>query len=490
MKKLTKESWKDYKVYPEKVIQFGEGNFLRAFADWIIDKMNKEANFNGSVVVVQPREHGTTINKLNEQDGLFTLYLQGIKNKQAVREHSVINCISRGINTYTSYSEYVELAKNPELRFIISNTTEAGIYFEENDRLEDAPQRSYPGRLTALLYHRFKAFEGDSTKGFIIIPCELIDRNGEKLKEIVLQFADTWELEEEFVNWIMEANTFCCSLVDRIVTGYPRDTIDEITEELGYKDDLVVVGEQYYSWIIEGPDWIKEEFPAEKAGLDVTFVDDMTPYRTRKVRILNGAHSAMTPVAYLYGLDTVGEAVTNEATKKFTEELVYEEIIPVLDLPEEELKPFAEAVLDRFRNPFVSHYLSSIALNSLSKFKTRDLPSLLEYVDQKKELPQRLTFALSALISYYKGKRGEEEIQLQDDQDILDLFKTLWQNYDGTENGLERIVTSVLSYERLWEFDLNEVPMLTETVTKYLCKIETLGMKEAIEEVNKMKAKS
>lgn len=487
MQKLTKETWGDYRKYPEKVIQFGEGNFLRAFVDWKIDKMNKEANFNGSVVVVQPREHGT-VHKLNEQDGLYTLYLQGIKNKQAVSEHSVINCISRGINTYTDYSQYLELAENPELRFIISNTTEAGIYFEENDKLEDQPQKSYPGRLTALLYHRFKAFEGEKNKGFIIIPCELIDRNGEKLKKIVLQHAALWNLGEEFVNWVHEANTFCCSLVDRIVTGYPRDTINEITEELGYKDDLVVVGEQFHSWVIEGPDWIKEEFPTDKAGLDVKFVSDMTPYRSRKVRILNGAHSAMTPVAYLYGLDTVGETVTNEVTKKFVEELIYEEIIPILDLPEQELKLFAEAVLERFMNPFVNHYLTSIALNSMSKFKTRDLPSLLEYLDKKKELPKKLTFSLSALISFYKGKRGEEEIQLQDDQDVLDLYKSLWENYDNTESGIKQIVTSVLAYEKVWGMDLNNVPMLTEAVTNYLIKIENDGMKEAIKEVTKLNA--
>ncbi|MEH7083833.1 tagaturonate reductase [Neobacillus drentensis] len=486
MQKLTKETWADYREYPEKVIQFGEGNFLRGFVDWKIDKMNKEANFNGSVVVVQPREHGTGVQKLNEQDGLYTLYLQGIKNKQAVREHSVINCISRGINTYTDYSQYIKLAENPELRFIFSNTTEAGIYYEENDKLDDQPQKSFPARLTALLYQRFNVFAGDTNKGFIIIPCELIDRNGEKLKEIVLQHAHTWKLGEEFVHWLHEANTFCCSLVDRIVPGYPSDTIHEITEELGYQDDLVVVGEQYYQWVIEGPEWIKEEFPTDKAGLDVKFVRDMTPYRTSKVRILNGAHSAMTPVAYLYGLDTVGEAVTNEVSKKFVEELIYEEIIPVLEMPEQELKLFAEAVLERFMNPFVTHYLSSIALNSMSKFKTRDLPSLLEYLDKKKELPKKLTFSLSALISFYKGKRGEEEIQLQDDQDILDLYKSLWGNYDRTDSGIKQIVTSVLAYEKVWGMDLNTVPMLTEAVTNYLIKIENDGMREAINEVTKM----
>ncbi|WP_077836922.1 tagaturonate reductase, partial [Clostridium beijerinckii] len=447
--KLNKKIYKEFKTYPEKVLQFGEGNFLRAFVDWQIDKMNEEAGFNGSVVVVQPQEGGL-VNMLNEQNGLFTLYLQGVQGKRAIKTHKIINSISRGINPYTDYNEYLRVAENPELRFIVSNTTEAGIAFDENDKLNEGCQKSFPGKLTAFLFRRFMVFNGDNSKGFIIIPCELIDRNGEKLKEIVLRYAEMWNLGQDFVNWINDANTFCCSLVDRIVPGYPRDTIDEVREELGYDDNLVDVGEIFHLWVIEGPQSIKDELPIEKAGLNVKVVDDMTPYRTRKVRILNGPHTAMVPVAYLYGLETVGEAVDHEVIGRYVHDVIYDEIIETLDLPHEELVEFADAIIERFQNPYVKHYLMSIALNSLSKYKTRNLPSLTEYLKRKGTLPKKLVFSLASLIEFYKGKRGDEDIQLVDDEDILELFKELWGKYDGTKEGLNKIVTSVLAYEKNW----------------------------------------
>ena len=480
--KLNKKIYKEFKTYPEKVLQFGEGNFLRAFVDWQIDKMNEEAGFNGSVVVVQPQEGGL-VNMLNEQDGLFTLYLQGVQGKRAIKTHKIINSISRGINPYTDYNEYLKVAENPELRFIVSNTTEAGIAFDENDKLNEGCQKSFPGKLTAFLFRRFMVFNGDNSKGFIIIPCELIDRNGEKLKEIVLRYAEMWNLGQDFVNWINDANTFCCSLVDRIVPGYPRDTIDEVREELGYDDNLVDVGEIFHLWVIEGPQSIKDELPIEKAGLNVKVVDDMTPYRTRKVRILNGPHTAMVPVAYLYGLETVGEAVDHEVIGRYVHDVIYDEIIETLDLPHEELVEFADAIIERFQNPYVKNYLMSIALNSLSKYKTRDLPSLTEYLKRKGTLPKKLVFSLASLIEFYKGKRGDEDIELADDEDILELFKELWEKYDGTKEGLNKIVTSVLAYEKNWGSNLNEIPNLADEVSRYLEIIEKVGMKEAIKEV-------
>lgn len=480
--KLNKETYKEYKQYPERVLQFGEGNFLRAFVDWQIDKMNKEAGFNGSVVVVQPIEFGL-VDKLNAQDGLYTLYLQGMNEGKAIEEHSVINSISRGINPYTQHAEYLKLAENPELRFVFSNTTEAGIAFDENDKLEDKPQKSFPGKFTALLYHRFKFFKGEKEKGLIIIPCELIDRNGDKLKKIVLEIAKLWNLEEGFSSWINEANTFCSTLVDRIVPGYPRDTIKEITKELGHEDDLVNIGEHFHLFIIEGPQWIENEFPVSKAGLNVKFVEDMTPYRTRKVRILNGSHTSLVPVAYLYGLDTVAESVDHEVIGKFIKDTIYEEIIPTLDLKEEELKYYAGVVLERFMNPFVKHYLMSISLNSMSKYETRDLPTLLEFVKIKGELPKRLVFSLAALIEFYKGKRGQEVTKLSDDEDILELYKAEWNNCDGTEVALRALVTKVLGYKKVWKMDLNEVSGLTDAVTHYLTSIEKLGIGEALKEV-------
>ncbi|MFC7395040.1 tagaturonate reductase [Scopulibacillus cellulosilyticus] len=489
MKKLSKSIVENYEKHPEKVLQFGEGNFLRAFVDWQIEVMNKTADFNGSIVVVQPRG-SKKIEKLNEQNGLYTLYLQGMKEGKAVKEHMLIHSISRGINLFTQYEEFEQLAHNDELRFIFSNTTEAGIAYDETDRLDDRPQKSFPGKLTAFLYYRYKAFNGNKDKGFIIIPCELIDRSGEKLKEIILQYASLWNLGEGFIRWVHDANTFCSSLVDRIVPGYPRDTIEEITNELGYQDDMVVVGEQFHLWVIEGPQWIREEFPAHISGLNTLFVDDLTPYRTRKVRILNGTHTAMTPVAYLYGLNTVAEAVKHPVMGRYIKEMIFEEIIPTLDLPADELTNFANAVLERFGNPFIKHLLLSISLNSFSKYKTRDLPSLLAYFNLKKELPRKLVFSLAALICFYKGKRGAEEIKIEDNREIIELLSRHWRAFDGTVESAREIVTAVLGYERIWEIDLNSVPGLTDKVTMYLYEIETKGMTEALETVLQVKAKN
>lgn len=480
--KLNRELYKNHKSYPVKVIQFGEGNFLRAFVDWQIDKMNKEADFNGSVAVVQPLEGGL-IHMLNEQDCLYTLYLQGIQNGKATKTHTVIDCIDRAVDPYKDYNKYLELAEIPSVRFIISNTTEAGIVFENDDKLEGGCQKGYPSKLTALLYHRFKTFNGALDKGLNIIPCELIDRNGEKLKEIVLKYAEIWNLGDEFITWINTANTFFCSLVDRIVPGYPRDTIEEVRAELGYDDNLVDVGEVFHLWVIEGPQCLKEELPIEKAGLNVKVVDDMTPYRTRKVRILNGPHTAMVPVAYLYGLETVGETVDHEIMGQYVRELIFEEIVPTLDLPHDELVQFGNDIIERFQNPYVKHYLMSIALNSMSKYKTRDLPSLTEYLKRKGELPRKLVFSLAALIEFYKGKRGNEDIKLADDEHILELYKNLWSECDGSESGLKTLVTKVLAYDRNWGMDLNEIEGLTQAVTDNLILIEKVGMKEAVKSV-------
>ena len=480
--KLNRELYKNHKSYPVKVIQFGEGNFLRAFVDWQIDKMNKEADFNGSVAVVQPLEGGL-IHMLNEQDCLYTLYLQGIQNGKATKTHTVIDCIDRAVDPYKDYNKYLELAEIPSVRFIISNTTEAGIVFENDDKLEGGCQKGYPSKLTALLYHRFKTFNGALDKGLNIIPCELIDRNGEKLKEIVLKYAEIWNLGDEFITWINTANTFFCSLVDRIVPGYPRDTIEEVRTELGYDDNLVDVGEVFHLWVIEGPQCLKEELPIEKAGLNVKIVDDMTPYRTRKVRILNGPHTAMVPVAYLYGLDTVGETVDHEIMGQYVRELIFDEIVPTLDLLHDELVQFGNDVIERFQNPYVKHYLMSIALNSMSKYKTRDLPSLTEYLKIKGELPRKLVFSLAALIEFYKGKRGNEDIKLADDEHILELYKNLWSECDGSESGLKTLVTKVLAYDRNWGMDLNEIEGLTQAVTDNLILIEKVGMKEAVKSV-------
>ncbi len=461
-------------LHTERIIQFGEGNFLRAFANWMIHEMNKQANFDGGVVAIQPINQGL-IKMLNDQDGLYTLYLNGIKNGEAISEHEIIDCIQRGINPYEHYSAYLALADNPDLRFVISNTTEAGIAYNENDRLNDTPPNSFPGKLTALLHKRFQYFNGASDKGLIIIPCELIDRNGDNLKRIILQYAEDWGLGDEFVEWINEDNIFCNTLVDRIVPGYPREKIDAITQELGYKDNLVVEGEQFHLWVIEGPETVKEEIPAEVCGLNIVFTDNMEPYRTRKVRILNGAHTSLVPVGYLYGIDKVRESLEDPVVGNFLKEAIFEEICPTLDLPDEELKQFSNDVIDRFRNPYLEHALISISLNSTSKYKTRVLPSVLEYIKRKKALPKRLLFSLAALIAFYKGERNGEAIPLKDDASALEFFKAQWAT-----NNVPAIVKATLQNTDFWGEDLTKYDGLTELVTKFLENIVNKGIETAI----------
>ena len=461
-------------TYTERIIQFGEGNFLRAFANWMIHEMNKKANFDGGVVVVQPIDQGL-VKLLNEQDGLYTLYLNGIKNGKAISEHEIIDCIQRSINPYENYEAYLKNAENPDLRFVISNTTEAGISYNENDTLNDSPQSSFPGKLTALLYKRFQTFKGASDKGLIVIPCELIDRNGDNLKRIILQYAKDWKLGNDFIEWINADNIFCNTLVDRIVPGYPRDKMEAITKELGYKDNLVVEGEQFHLWVIEGPKTVKEEFPSEACGLNVVFTNNMEPYRTRKVRILNGAHTALVPVGYLYGIDRVRESLEDVVVGTFLKEALFNNICPTLDLPDDELKQFSNDVLDRFRNPYLEHELMSISLNSVSKYKTRVLPSVLEFIKRKNALPSYLLFSLAALIAFYKGDRNGSTISLKDDAAVLSFFEAQWKT-----NDIAAVVNETLTNIDFWGIDLTKVYGLENEVVQHLESIIENGTKSAL----------
>ncbi|WP_088011833.1 tagaturonate reductase [Gottfriedia acidiceleris] len=483
MQKLNRENYKGTRIYPEKILQFGEGNFLRAFVDWQVQVLNEKTDFNGSIVVLQPKSF-EMIEKLKRQDGLFTLFLQGIKDGCHVNEHMVIDSINRGINLFTEYQAYIELAAKEELRFIISNTTEAGIAYDPKDKLNDQPQNSFPGKLTAFLFHRFQAFSGDPKRGCIIIPCELIENNGMKLKELVLKYAQNWNLGSGFINWIEQANTFCSSLVDRIVPGFPSDTFSEKTEMLGYQDELMVVGEQYHLWVIEGPEWIKHELPFSGTGLNTIIVKDLTPFRTRKVRILNGAHTAMTPIAYLSGLETVEEAVSDKEVGSFIREMISEEIIPTLKGNTADLENYAEEILIRFANPFIRHYLMSISLNSISKFITRNLPTLIDYIKKTNVLPTRMVFALSCLIYFYRGKRGEENISLQDRTETLEFFQSTWEMYENKKINLNLLAERVLCETKIWEMNLNTISNLTDTVTKHLRLIEKLGVRNALIELS------
>ncbi len=473
--KLLNRSEVPTKLYPERILQFGQGNFLRAFANWMIHEMNHKANFDSGVVVIKPREKGS-IETLNNQDGLYTLYLNGIKNGKATSEHTVIDCIQRAINPYKNHEDYLAIAKNSNLRFVISNTTEAGIIYNVKDKLNDTPQRSFPGKLTALLYKRFQFFEGAPEKGLIIIPCELIKKNGDNLKKVILQYAKDWNLDNAFAEWISKDNIFCNTLVDRIVPGYPKEKIDNITKTLGYRDELVVEGEQFYLWVIEGPECVKEELPAEICELNVVFTNNLEPYRIRKVRILNGAHTVLVPIGYLYGINKVRESIEDKTIGKYLTETIFDEISPTLDLPEEELNQFANDVLNRFKNPYLEHELMSISLNSISKFKTRVLPSILEYIKRNNRLPKRLLFSLAALIVFYKGDRGGEKILLNDNQEVLEFFNRQWKT-----NDLSLIVKATLQNISFWEVDLTQFDGFLETTIANLEAIINKGMKTALD---------
>jgi tagaturonate reductase len=476
----------------ERVLQFGEGGFLRGFVDWMIDGMNQQGLFAGSVVVIQPIAQGT-VAKLNEQNGVYTHLMRGVESGKVVERKAVISCISRGINPYTDFEQYLKCAHNPDLRFIVSNTTEAGIAYSAEDTITGAPPSSYPSKLTLLLLERFKAFDGDPAKGFILLPCELIDNNGDNLKQTVLQTARNWNLDARFVAWVEQANVFANTLVDRINTGYPRDEAEALQQTCGYRDELFNTSEVFHLWVIEGPALLENELPLRRAGFNVIFAESVKPYRDRKVRILNGAHTSTVLAAYLAGKDFVVQCMQDPVISGFMKKTIHQEIIPTLTLPKQELEAFAEAVVERFRNPFIKHALLSISLNSVSKFKARILPSIEQYVAGQGRVPAHLAFSLAALIAFYRGTeiknaaligmRDGKEYLIKDDLPILQAFANLWQRFDGSAAGIAELVDAVLRKPEWWGKDLRTIPDLAATVTRDLGFILDKGMKAALEQV-------
>ncbi|HSB78912.1 MAG TPA: tagaturonate reductase [Candidatus Methylomirabilis sp.] len=479
------------RTLPERVLQFGEGNFLRAFVDWMIGRMNARGLFNGSVVLVQPIPHGM-VEKINEQDGLYTVLLRGIHGGKTVEEKEIVTSVSRGVNPYTDFAGFLKCAENPDLRFVVSNTTEAGIAFRETDRSTDAPPPSFPGKLTAFLHHRFRHFAGASEKGCVMLPCELIERNGDTLKKTVFQTAQLWKLDTAFLHWLEYRNEFTNTLVDRIVTGFPRDELTALTAMLGYQDALLVAGEIFHSWVIESRWNLADELPLTRAGLDVIWTPNMTPYRDRKVRILNGAHSMMALAAYLAGKNTVGECMADEVSRAYVGNALHQEIIPTLDLPKDDLVQFAAAVTERFANPHIKHNLLSIALNSASKYRARVLPSVLEFQRRTGRLPPRLCFALAALMAFYRGtafkagtligERRGEEYRIADDAPVQEFFFDVWRDQAASADA-RRLVARVLAQTTIWGQDLNAVPGMTDAISGHLANILGQGVAAAMRAV-------
>lgn len=457
---------------------------MRAFVNWIIDSYNAKTGKNLGILLVTPIERDN-YTAWQGQEGLYFVLTKGLRNGKILDESYLVKSVSRILHIHPRWEDYLRSAENPEMRYVISNTTEAGIRYSSDDRMADNPPNEFPAKLTRWLYHRYQYFNGEDSAGCVFIPVELILDNGKALRECVLQNATHWGLPEGFKKWVVEANTFCNTLVDRIVPGVAPDARSAEWEKIGYQDEMITQGEPFHFWAIEAPPSVRKELPLDKIGLDIVFTDDLTPYRTRKVRILNGAHTAMVPVGYLYGIRTVRETVEDETMGKYVDQVIFEEIIPTLDLPEEELMQFARDVIDRFKNPFIRHELISISLNSISKFKTRVLPSLLEFEKRKGALPEGLVLSFAALIRFYKGTFDGEHIPLNDDAEALAFMDGLWDKCDGSEQALYRLVEQVLKWEKAWETDLSKVPGLAEKVTAYLMQIEKAGMQETVKMVLK-----
>ena len=476
-------------VMPEKIIQFGEGNFLRAFVDWIVWKMNQRTDFNGSVVVVQPIERGMA-DWLNGQDCLYHVNLQGRLNGEAVNSLERIDVISRALNPYSQNAAFMALADQPEIRFVISNTTEAGIAFDPECKFSDAPASSYPGKLVQLLFRRFQTFNGDPSKGLIIMPCELIFLNGHHLKECIYQYIELWKADfgadyEAFKEWFTNHCFVCATLVDRIVPGFPRKEIADIQQKICYADNLVVQAEKIHLRVIEKAenmtcDELRQEFPADKAGLHVLIAESEKPYHERKVTLLNGPHTVLSPVAYLSGVDIVRDACNHEVIGRYIHKVQFEELMETLNLPMDELRQFATDVLERFNNPYVDHQVTSIMLNSFPKFCARDLPGVKTYLERKGELPKGLVFGLAAIITYYKGgKRADgADITPNDAEDIMQLLRDLWATGDT-----QKVADGVLAATSIWGEDLHGISGLAEMVKNFLDLIQEKGMLEAVKTI-------
>lgn len=483
---LEKQGYDGYllKDAPERVLQFGEGNFLRAFVDYFIDMMNEKADFNSKVVLCQPIAPGLA-DMISEQEGLYTLFLRGFENGKKVNDKRVISCVSRCLNPYKDYDAVLACAKNPDLRFIACNTTEAGITYDPACSFTDVPADSYPGKLTQFLYKRFETFGKEPGKGFVILSCELIDNNGKELEKCVLQYAEKWKLGEEFTSWIKQENIFCSTLVDRIVTGYPRNEAASICEELGYQDNIIDTGEVFGFWVIEGPESLKKELPFEKAGLPVLITDDHKPYKQRKVRILNGAHTSFVLGAYLAGQDIVRDCMEDEVICGFMNKTIYDEIIPTLTLPREELMSFAASVTERFKNPFIDHALLAISLNSTSKWKARVMPSLKGYIANTGRLPECITASFAFYIAFYRGTELTEEgltaarpagneYTVKDDRPILQFY------YDHRNDDVKTLVHAVCVNEEFWGEDLSAIAGFEDAVAGYVAAIEEKGAYEVM----------
>lgn len=473
-----------------KIVQFGTGNFLRGFADWMIQRMNNATSFNASVILVSNVPSSKALDALKRQDYRYYVNLRGFSGAEIVNELERIDVIESGVSPYDDFCGFMQLADMPDLRFIISNTTEAGIVFDPTCKFTDSPATSFPARLTRFLFRRFETYNGNHSKGLIILPCELIFHNGRRLKEYVGQYIDLWredlgESYGSFKQWVNSSCYFCSTLVDRIVPGFPKDNISEIKEKIDFDDKMIVHAEPYHLWVIERPEnmdieTLEKEFPALNAGLNVIFTDNETPYHERKLALLNGPHTLMSPIAFLCGLKTVREACLHPLIGSYIKYVQAEELLPTLDLPEEELTGYADSVMERFENPFVSHQVESIMLNAFPKFAARILPAMHGYYQRTGQLPIGMVLGLAAIVRFYRGGSLPDgtHIQPNDSAPILSLLENLWKS-----NDYRAVAEGVAGSSLLWKDEKpDSIPGLADLLALYLESIELFGMLPTLKE--------
>lgn len=460
-------------VLPIKILQFGEGNFLRAFVDWQIDKANEAGVMNHGIAIVQPIDKGMA-GMLEAQDCLYHVYLEGVKDKKPVKDIRLVKSVQCAINPYEEYAAYEQIFLSPELEATVSNTTEAGIRYEEGDDLWALPPKSYPAKMTALLYKRFKHFNGDPTKGLCIICCELIENNGSTLREYVLRHAEYNKLGEDFIAWVENHCHFCDTLVDRIVPGFPRENINEIKEEIGFDDNLVVKAEFYHLWAIGGPGYeeVQRRLPLDKAGLHVIFMPTIKQFRDKKVRILNGSHTGMVPIGLQMGCETVMDAFNTPDLEKFINTMVDEEVIPMIEEDQAELKEFAAGILERFYNPYIRHMLKTISLNSLSKWETRNFPTVLDNWKKAGKVAEKEMFTFAALLTLYSGT---VEFTPDDTPEHVEFIRKVWNS-----NDVEGTVRAIVENRNIWTVDFTEVAPFVEKAAGYVKAILANGMAAAL----------
>lgn len=486
MKALNKQTVQKPEL-PVRILQFGEGNFLRAFVDWMIDKANEAGVMHHGVAIVQPilpdDEAGKKavlgmIERIKSQDELYHVYLEGIENKKVAKDIRLVKSVMDAFNPYVEYEKYEKYFLSPELQITISNTTEAGIRYEEGDDLTARPPKTYPGKMTALLYKRFKHFNGDPTKGLVIICCELIENNGSTLHEYVIKHAKYHKLGDDFIDWVEKNCQFCDTLVDRIVPGFPKDTINEIKEEIGYDDNLVVKAEFYHLWAIGGAGYrkVQEVFPLDKAGLHVLYMPSIKSFRDKKVRILNGSHTGMVTIGLQMGCETVMDAFNTPAIEKFVNTMVAEEVLPMIDEPMDELKTFAAGILERFYNPYIKHMLASISLNSLSKWEARNFPTVKDNFLKAGKVAKYNLFSLASLLVLYSGK-SEVDFQVNDTPEYIEFIQKNWDM-----NDIDGTIAKIMKSD-IWVEDMTVVTPLVPTVAGYVKDILSNGMAKALDRV-------